>query len=208
MAHRQAAAWGSQRMIHGAGPTFVVSRGPKSRASIAADGLRGFQLGESGILGAGFMAELMSEFVDAVAVAARRGIGGNGEEFANLLKSQFSPELQDDDFALGSGESREGVHGRAFQGKLVGTTLEPALGLELAGDASKKAAPVVQRMIAIRAQAVELRLSRLGIESHQLHEGLLKRVFRFGVAEPKRATIKNQAGGLRLIEGLQPWRAI
>ncbi|GEM_PF-5816038 len=75
MAQRQAAACGMKRRIHADATFSRLSWRPKSRASIAAEGCRGVQSGEIGEYGFWRMNELLSEFVDAVAIASGSCIG-------------------------------------------------------------------------------------------------------------------------------------
>ena len=147
---------------------------------------------------------MVSQFLQAVAVAAGGGVRGNLKDSGNFFEGVFMPDLQDDDLALVLGEACETANGLDFSGGFAGGVFEPALGFEFAGDAPPQAAAVVQCAVAVAADAVMLGFGGGLNFLHERDKCLLQNIFGFGVAESKGPAIEDELGGLRFVKPFAP----
>src|SRR5437879_8348677 len=107
-----------------------------NRALSPADGRRGVQ--ERNCVSKGFHSFIRlsfhagSQFLQAVAIAARHGVRGQVQQFADLFKSVFMPDFQHDDFALFHRQFSQTAHRRPFARRFPRRSLEPAAGFQFA----------------------------------------------------------------------------
>jgi hypothetical protein len=135
-----------------------------------------------------------SELLQAVAVAAGGGVGGDFEQGADFLEGVLVPDFEDDDLPLGLGEVGEAAHGVAFGGGFFGIAFEPAAGFEFAGEAAPEAAAAIEGAIAEGPEAVVLGLGRGFRPAHQGDEGFLQDVLGFAVAQAEGAAVQDETG--------------
>jgi hypothetical protein len=74
------------------------------------------------------VSQAMTEFLQAIAIAAGRGMRRDLEQFADRLKGQVMPELQDDDLALLGRQSAQGLRGGFGFRRSVRVWFKPAVG--------------------------------------------------------------------------------
>ena len=127
--------------------------------------------------------------LQAVTVAARRRVGRNFQQLADLFERVAMPDLEDNDFALFDGQLGETTHRRAFVLVLLRRFFEPALRFKFARQAPPERSPVVERAIPKAAHTVMLRPMRLLRLVQQSDERFLQNILGLGVTESERAPI-------------------
>lgn len=119
------------------GAKIVISFGSEKRngcernscRSSFGDGRRGVQerscASSEFISFMGFSFQTSPEFLQTIPISARRRMGRHLQQLTNFLKGVVVPQLEHDDFTLGSGQFRQATHGCPFHGRLIAGTLEP-----------------------------------------------------------------------------------
>ena len=91
------------------------------------------------------------------------------------------PYLKDDYLTLFPGQALQTMHSGLFIFSFHRQTLEPAFRFQFPRQPTPKGAPIVERAIAERAEAIMLRLGRRLGALHEDHERFLEDIFGFRV---------------------------
>lgn len=158
--------------------------------------------GRGGFMGRG--AQGVTEFLEAVPIAAGDGMRGKGEQLADGLKGQLMPDLEDDDLALVRGELGEGSGGHVFGNGVGGVGVKPGGCLPFPGQSPPEAAPMVVATVAKAAEGVEAGVSRRGGELEQDTKHIVEGIFGFGVGQTEGPSIKDQLGGALIVQCGRP----
>lgn len=148
--------------------------------------------------------EFGAQFLEAVAIAPRGGVGGQVEQFGDGLEGEIVPELEDDDLPLFGRKAGEGGEGRLFARGRGTLLLEPGRGFEFAGQAAPEAAPVVEGPVAEAADRKKAGFARGFREGEQGAEGLLEHVLGLGMGKAERPSVEDELGGAGVVKGCGP----
>lgn len=148
--------------------------------------------------------QVIADPLDPVAITSGGGVGGDGEQFADLVEGVAVPELQNNDLALFRRQLGQALHRPLLLGRFAGRRLEPAPGFQFAEHATQKSPLEVQSPVSDGADGVVGRPFGGGAESEQAFEHFLERVLGLAVAEPQGAGVKDQVRRLFLVQLAAP----
>lgn len=121
--------------------------------------------------------------MQAISIPARCGIRRNLKQLANLFKSVFVPNLQDDDLPLLRWQRGQSTHRLAFSRALGFGTLKPSLGLKLPGNSPPQTPSIIQGPIAKCSHTIVLRFRRNFSPLHERYKGFLDHILRLAMAQ-------------------------
>ena len=154
-----------------------------------------------------FMARLSQcapQSVEAVAVTAGRGVGGNSLQFADGGKRKRVPQLEHDHLALRHRESSQRVCQCLLARLPRLRRLEPPAGLQLAGNPAPPVSAIVERAVPKTPDQVMLRLGWPLAQAQQGYERVVQYILRFAVTQAQRPPVKHQLRGFLVVKPLRP----
>jgi hypothetical protein len=152
----------------------------------------------------GMGAEGVTEFLEAVPVAAGGGMGRKAEQLADGLKGQAMPDLEHDDLALVRGKLGQGGGGFFLGGGVGGMGIKPSGRFPFTGDSSPEAAAMVMAAVAEAADGIESWVTGWGGELEQDAKDIVEGILGFGVGQTEGATIEDQLGGALIVQCGRP----
>ncbi len=181
---------------------------PKIRASSAGDGGRGVQEARSFVKGSlefmevrcAFGQQAGAEFLQAITITARHGVGGELQEFTYFLEGALVPDLEDDDFPLLRRQVFQAAQGGLFCRRRVRLVFEPPPGLKLPRQATQEGAAMIESTVSDGPDQIVLRLGRPLGDAEQSRKDLVKNVLGFRRAETEGPAVEQQLGRVLLIK--------